>query len=442
MDIVGEKVESIATLKQKCVNCFRGPNLIRSLIVVICVGIVVQQVALCVTKIMNKPITTYTHFDFNKTILYPSLTFCREPPYKYDKLLEYELYSHPRLALTWSNFNFSEVDLDELWQDITYDANEIFVEFSLDGRRDNLELKSTLGFMFGRCYTLSPKNFSTKSTKETGYSVVLQHSAADVATATSSSPPGYHVHVHYHREPFTEVEVYNGGQVDYIYVNIGDTLDVKLQVEQYVKISNDDDPCTNMDNYSANECTTQFVWEQSAYQAGCSGPWMNINLPYCNNFDGMRKLISAYLNFYNKPNSISCPRFCRSYLYNSYVNDRQSLYSWDSANRQWAMRTGDARLQSNLHIYFNGMVVTVYEERHNYDWSLFLSDLGGSIGFLLGLSVISVITICSDVWCKLIKPSIKSPKIKNYNGSIDNSTIMMKEIVKYEEFVRNCTEWK
>ncbi|XP_059061484.1 degenerin-like protein asic-1 [Achroia grisella] len=427
----------MGTIKQKCVNFYRGPNLIRSLIIVICLGIVIQQVILCVKKIMNKPITTYTHFDFNKTILYPSVTLCREPPYKYDKLLEYGLYYHPRLTSTWSMFNFSGVDLDQLWQDITYDAEEIFVEFSLDGRSDNLELESTLGFMYGRCYTLSPKIISRQATKATGYSIKLQHSADDVATASSISPPGYHVHLHYHREPFTEVHVYNGGQVDYIYVNIGDTLDVKLKVEQYVKISAEDDPCTHMDNYSANECTTQFVWDQSGNLAGCSGPWMNSNLPYCNSYRGMRELISAYMTFYNKPNCSICPRFCRSYLYNSFVNDRQSFYSWDSVSRQWAVRTGDATLQSQLYIYFNGMVVTVYEERYNYDWSLFLSDLGGSIGFLLGLSVISLMTICGNIWRHHIKPSIKP---KNKTGT-SNSTTTLNQTTKYEEYLKNYTEW-
>ncbi|XP_052758196.1 uncharacterized protein LOC113522312 [Galleria mellonella] len=430
----------VVTIKQKCVNFIRGPNLLKSLIVLICMGVVIQQVTLCVTKILNKPITTYTHFDFNKTILYPSVTFCREPPYKYDKLLEYGLFSHPRLTSTWATFNFSAVDLDVLWQDITYDAEEIFVDFSLDGRNDNLELKSTLGFMYGRCYTLSPKIISTEATKASGYSIKLQHSAADVATASGTSPPGYHVHLHYYREPFTEVYVYNGGQVDYIYVNIGDTMDVKLKVEQYVKISAEDDPCTYMDNYSANECTTQFVWDQSGNQAGCSGPWMNSSLPYCNTFRGMRELITSYLTFYIKPNCSVCPRFCRSYLYNSFVNDRQSFYAWDSAMRQWAVRTGDDTLESQLYIYFNGMVVTVYEERYNYDWSLFLSDLGGSIGFLLGLSVISLLTICGNIWRNIIKPSIK-PSIKNGIRNISNTTIMPKQTSKYEEFIKNCTEW-
>lgn len=45
------------------------------------------QITACVQKLIEIPISTYTHFDFNKTLLYPSVTFCKEPPYKFGKML-------------------------------------------------------------------------------------------------------------------------------------------------------------------------------------------------------------------------------------------------------------------------------------------------------------------------------------------------------------------
>lgn len=52
-----------------------------------------------------------------------------------------------------------------------------------------------------------------------------------------------------------EVTVYNGGMVDSLYVNVGETLNVKLKVDQYKMISSNDDPCIEQVNYSANEVT-------------------------------------------------------------------------------------------------------------------------------------------------------------------------------------------
>lgn len=46
----------------------------------------ILKIVACVRKLIDRPITTYTHFDFNKTIAYPSISFCREPPYKHDVL--------------------------------------------------------------------------------------------------------------------------------------------------------------------------------------------------------------------------------------------------------------------------------------------------------------------------------------------------------------------
>jgi hypothetical protein len=50
----------------------------------------------------------------------------------------------------------------------------------------------------------------------------------------------------------------------------------------------------------------------------------------------------------------------------------------------------------------------VAEERLAYDWSLFLSDLGGSLGFLLGLSVLGIIGIVERL-IDLLYGSLQSP---------------------------------
>lgn len=48
---------------------------------------------------------------------------------------------------------------------------------------------------------------------------------------------------------------------------------------------------------------------------------------------------------------------------------------------------------SHLYIYFSSKMVTKMEELPGYDFNAFLSDLGGSLGFFLGLSVIGTIGI-------------------------------------------------
>ncbi|CAH0715829.1 unnamed protein product, partial [Brenthis ino] len=417
-----------ANISQKGKNCLKSFCSFKTVVIIICVGLVVEQIVSCIQKLVDRPITTYTHFDFNKTIAYPSITFCREPPYKQDKLQDYGLYAHPRFTSMWRNFNFSSISLDELWEDITYNDTEFFVQYGLDHLRDNVILTPVTGFVMGRCYTMSPKVMGTiaRATQNSGYSVTLRHAAADMVNPISILPPGYHVHVHYVREPYTEVEVYNGGLVDYLYINTGETVSVKLKVDEYLMISGNDDPCTNRLNYSANACTTKYVSDMVSRTVGCSGPWMESDLPYCNNFEDMTKLISSYINFYQNHECDECPRFCRSYLYNCFVTDRQKYYIWDPDTSE------EARLQTQFYIHFNNMMVSVYEERYNYDWNLFLSDLGGSVGFLLGLSVIGLINIIEKIWIKIIIPMI-SKKIQKDGANNTSNTADVDIISKPED---------
>lgn len=54
-------------------------------------------------------------------------------------------------------------------------------------------------------------------------------------------------------------------------------------------------------------------------------------------------------------------------------------------------------------------MIQVAEERLAYDWSLFLSDLGGSLGFLLGLSVLGIIGIVERL-IDLLYGSLQPPE--------------------------------
>lgn len=67
-------------------------------------------------------------------------------------------------------------------------------------------------------------------------------------------------------------------------------------------------------------------------------------------------------------------------MYSSYVQSRKEA---------------DSLLQSSsvISIYYSSNLITEMDEVLGYDWNGFLSDIGGSMGFLLGLSVIGVITM-------------------------------------------------
>lgn len=54
-------------------------------------------------------------------------------------------------------------------------------------------------------------------------------------------------------------------------------------------------------------------------------------------------------------------------------------------------------------------------ESYAYDWNLFLADLGGSLGFLLGLSVLGVVSFLEQIvkilfWGRVKQKQLDAPK--------------------------------
>lgn len=54
------------------------------------------------------------------------------------------------------------------------------------------------------------------------------------------------------------------------------------------------------------------------------------------------------------------------------------------------------------------------DERYSYDWNNFISDLGGSVGFLLGLSVVGIIAYLERIIQFAVTFLKKMKKVKNH----------------------------
>lgn len=135
---------------------------------------------------------------------------------------------------------------------------------------------------------------------------------------------------------------------------------------------------------------------------GCTGPWIpevGADVPLCNEYETMKKLMKDYINnnTCERP-CCNCIRPCHSLQFVPYIVKRQP------------METTAPNLRfSHLYLFYNSRMVQVAEQRLAYDWSLFLSDLGGSLGFLLGLSVLGIIGIVERL-IDLLYGSLQPPE--------------------------------
>lgn len=110
-----------------------------------------------------------------------------------------------------------------------------------------------------------------------------------------------------------------------------------------------------------------------------------------------------------------CLEPCESVIYSAFVVSRREL-----AQRS---QTG-----SKLFIYYTSRMVTNIEERTAYDSSQFLADMGGTLGFLLGLSIIGIITALEIILGYLF-PTCFTERLKQQKKQTE-------EMKKENEFVK------
>ncbi|XP_020714287.1 uncharacterized protein LOC101456160 [Ceratitis capitata] len=338
----------------------------------------------------------------------PAVTICRDPPYKEDVLnnLSRGECPHPKYVTCWNKYPFNELEIDEFFKNSTFDFEETFLgeQYGLDGLAENLEITSRLHFYLGRCFTLKPKVELKRTTRTSGYSLMLTHHInSGTNTDMMEENPGWHIYIHDYRHNFTELNVKGSARTEYIFAEIDEDIEIKLQSQQFKNIESRDAPCSSSINYSDMECAELCVFQDLATESNCTGPWMNgVAQNPCNNSKSMRNLIKNYGVYYDSEEDIECDckRPCDARIYSTFIQSRKTLHSGQRYTQIW--------------VYYSTKLVTMIEERLSYDTTQFIADIGGSLGFLLGLSVLGLIGILEHLtlfFCGgLIKKQLKHEK--------------------------------
>ncbi|XP_036220823.2 pickpocket protein 19-like [Bactrocera oleae] len=138
----------------------------------------------------------------------------------------------------------------------------------------------------------------------------------------------------------------------------------------------------NIVNIKFSLCAELCVFDDLATKTNCTGPWMTgISQQPCDNNKPMRALIKDYEIYYESDEDIECDckRPCNERIYSTLIQSRTQLNSGQQYTQVW--------------IYYSTKLVSMVEERPSYDTTQFIADIGGSLGFLLGLSVLGLIGI-------------------------------------------------
>ncbi|CRK93362.1 CLUMA_CG006903, isoform A [Clunio marinus] len=406
--------EKLKKMFLKIIDWFisKPKRVIRFLVLFVCSIVVAFQLCECLMKLLNPPISTHSHFDLNGTLHYPAVTFCREPAFKEDILSKYNLSIHPSMTSSWKNFPFETSSLSDVFEESTYSREEFFNIYALNGNRSNIAIDSTMTLTYGRCFTLKPRVSTDLPWKSSGYSITLRHDhKEEFEDASNTEPPGFHVYLHDPRETFTEHGILSSGRIEYIYLYANEEMELKLTVQQFTKNRARGIKCSDNHMKSTSICHEMCRWKSVEEVVKCVGPWIkHSSAPQCNNYHDVRDLIVQYKYLSTINESVcGCLEPCLSVLYSSFVMYRKrfSENGYDPG--------------SQIYIYYTSKMITNIEERAGYDFSQFIADMGGSLGFLLGLSVIGLIVALEKILGYLFLDKLIKNNEEKANENVENA---------------------
>lgn len=133
------KMRKLVTICTTVFNgCLQDPKrVVKYVVLCVCTVVVVYQLSECFSKLFHPPVATHSYFNLNETVSYPALTFCRNRPYRPAQMAYYNLSTHPRYTSNWRRFRFGEHDLDAVFENVTYTADDMFIIYGLDQSADS-----------------------------------------------------------------------------------------------------------------------------------------------------------------------------------------------------------------------------------------------------------------------------------------------------------------
>ncbi|TDG45430.1 hypothetical protein AWZ03_008196 [Drosophila navojoa] len=381
-------------------------KLIRYLVLFICSIIVIVQLYECFSKLSNPPISTHSYYNVNHTIEMPAITICREPPYKEEVLsdLSRGYCPHPKFATCWMDYPFGEVSFEDFFNNATFSQEETFYSYGLNGEKSNVAIDSSVHFYMGRCYTVRPLMDMKRVSKSVGYSLTLEHNlVTTVSDIDLTSGAGWHIFLHDKRENFTEINMKGSGRVEYVFAGINEQIEIKLQSQYFSNVETHKETCSRKEGYSDLKCGEICIWHDLSDESDCSGPWMH-DMIYepCNDSDSMRNLIKNYKAVYESDDDYECNCMepCESRIFTTYIQSRKTF--------------SQPEPRTLLYIYYTTKLISqMIEERPSYDTTQFIADVGGSLGFLLGLSVLGIIGILEHLTLFFCGDCIRRLQLKN-----------------------------
>uniref|UniRef100_A0AAR5QAC6 Uncharacterized protein n=1 Tax=Dendroctonus ponderosae TaxID=77166 RepID=A0AAR5QAC6_DENPD len=370
------------------------------------------QVGQCVHRLIVPPITTYYGFRLNDSMRYPSVTICRRPGFNTDIFPNYGLRRGQSLLNqnVFRNFYFDNFTIKEFLEDTTYDFDDVVNSYAFNGMGMHLAAAEWTLFhtiSYGKCFSFTPRETSSTYSISGGWIFSLKHDVIErFVDSYGVSQYGFHVYVHDPNEILTSGLEQDDSFLEYIYIEASEDIRLQLRYQEFLRVNTNENPCIDpgdQPTYSRSRCLEECYFHQIANSTNCTLPWLWLlpeeTLPQCSNVDQVTLLASLLLS-HNRETlmaNCSCPKSCHVTIYTPSIISRTKL----NENQ-------DTR--SFIAMHYANNLVTEMKELVGYNVTAFIADIGGSLGFLLGLSVVGFIRVIERIVCSIIKTYYQKKK--------------------------------
>ena len=405
-------------------------------VVVVCCYFMLHQLTQCLNKLSNPPIITQTKIIDYEYMPYPALTFCykNSDNQGYDLRVLWEEFGiegywtdlrQGRYSdLPWKNFPFGEVDVTQVWENATYDFVNLKVatgpqNYSVNTNKSrivvvsaSLNQKSNLyqGIVtstrffhdHGLCYLIHPPTDADKPPpgEKNGYKMFFLLQQGDTDHTSRLYPGGFDIFIHDETQWWTEnPQLSHRGQM--YHVETGKMVSIQISHTIYHTLSREKSICTNertIDNTSYPECLEKCRWRRITAEIPCLTPFMDTgeDLPTCQDQERFLDSTDRYRRWTERGSREACMRDCIPdcllKLYKAQVSKKAPIRAGYMPELEVPPEA-----QAQVFIYYESGFSEQLKETWGYDMTLFIADFGGSLGFLLGVSFLSLIEIVEGI---------------------------------------------
>ncbi|XP_043199244.1 acid-sensing ion channel 4-A-like [Amphibalanus amphitrite] len=362
-------------------------RLVWAVVIVLAATLMIQQVANCLSRYTEHPVTSVMRVTRNDTLLLPAITVCDNT--KYIRSL-YRNKTNGTLdfaRLAWDELG-SET-MENFLSDVTPDRGDVIKECLLDNHtcEEVGEWRITIKYDLGRCFSFYPDAANgTTPHISAGYRLTLDtvdtiRNGFQVVTRTAR---GWKVFVHGVHDPLTlKTWIAVNRPIE---LSPGQMRKEAISPEQVRSLDRAESRCRPEEDYSSVRCMERCLaaWVvNTGYK--CRTLDMDIAIPVCHNHTTY--MGNQYLFDEDTTNDTwhvdecarRCPQRCDVTMFKT---------------QEIQTRTNTFRIsKGKLHLFYASKELFLREEKWAYELTALVGEVGGSLGITLGLSLLTVVEI-------------------------------------------------